>query len=79
MRTTLALDNDVFSFARAHAQRERVSMGEAMSRLPRQGIQAASAAQAATSAPRRRFALLPARAEIITPDHVRKLLDQERL
>ena len=77
MRTTLALDDDVFSFARAHAQRERISIGEAVSRLARQGIQAANAAPAATAAPRSRFALLPARAEIITPEHVRKLMDQE--
>jgi hypothetical protein len=77
MRTTLALDDDVFSFARAHAQRERISIGQAVSRLARQGIQAASAAPAATAAPRSRFALLPARAEVITPEHVRKLMDQE--
>lgn len=77
MRTTLALDDDVFAFARAHAQRERISIGEAVSRLARQGIQAASAAPAATAAPRSRFALLPTRAELITPEHVRKLMDQE--
>ena len=77
MRTTLSLDDDVFSFARAHAQRERISIGEAVSRLARQGIQAVNAAPVATAAPRSPFALLPARAEVITPEHVRKLMDQE--
>lgn len=80
MRTTLALDDDVFAYARAHAQRERITLGEAISRLARQGIQAQqhparSAAKAA--APRSRFALLPARSEVITPQHVRQLLEQE--
>lgn len=79
MRTTLTLDDDVLSFARAHAQRERISIGEAVSRLARQGIQAASATPAALVAPRSRFALLPARAEVITTEHVRKLMDQEGL
>ena len=77
MRTTLALDDDVFAFARAHAQRERISIGEAVSRLARQGIQAGGAAPVSTAAPRSRFALLPARAETITPEHVRRLMDQE--
>ena len=38
MRTTLALDDDIFAYARTHAQRERISIGEAVSRLARQGI-----------------------------------------
>lgn len=78
MRTTLALDDDVFTFARAHAQRERISVGEAVSRLARMGIQAQSRAPLEMSAkPRSRFALLPARAETITPQHVRQLMEQE--
>ena len=77
MRTTLALDDDVFAFARAHAQRERISIGEAVSRLARQGIPAASAAPAVSAAPRSLFTLLPARAELITQEHVRKLMDHE--
>ena len=77
MRTTLALDDDVFAFARAHAQRERISIGEAVSRLARQGIQAHGRAPATRAAPKSRFALLPARAEVITSEHVRSLLDRE--
>lgn len=81
MRTTLAIDEDVFSYARAHAQRERISLGEAVSRLARQGIQSQNRVQSRTlPAPARlksRYALLPARAEVITPQHVRQLMEQE--
>lgn len=77
MRTTLALDDDVFAYVRAHAQRERISIGEALSRLARQGIQASQLAPPATLRPKSRFALLPARAEVITSEHVRRLTEQE--
>lgn len=77
MRTTLALDDDVFAYARAHAQRERISIGEAVSRLARQGIVAQGQPRALLAEPTSRYALLPARAETITPEHVRSLMDQE--
>jgi hypothetical protein len=77
-RTTLALDDDVFAYARAHAQRERISLGEAVSRLARRGIQAQQLEPVAAAArPRSRFALLPARDEVITSQHVRQLIEQE--
>ena len=77
MRTTLALDDDVFLFARAHAQRERISIGEAVSRLARQGIRAQNLAPVLRVRPKSKYALLPARAEVITSEHVRSLMDQE--
>lgn len=77
MRTTLALDDDVFSFARTHAQREHISIGEAISRLARDGIRARNLPLQPHSPTRSKFALLPARDEIITTEHVRDLLDQE--
>jgi hypothetical protein len=77
MRTTLALDDDVFAYARARAQREHISIGEAVSRLARDGILAQSMPAAPLPKPRSRFALLPARKEVITTEHVRKLMDQE--
>jgi hypothetical protein len=77
MRTTLAIDDDVFAFVRAHAQRDHISMGEAVSRLVRQGIQAQSLSTVTLAKPSSKYALLPARAEVITSDHVRTLLDQE--
>ena len=77
MRTTLSIDDDVFTLARAHAQRERISIGEALSRLARHGIQASQLAPPPSVRPKSRFALLPARKEIITSDHVRRLMEQE--
>lgn len=77
MRTTLAVDDDVFAFARAHAQRERISIGQAISRLARDGIRAQGAPRARAALPTSKFALLPARTEIITTEHVRDLMDQE--
>lgn len=77
MRTTLAIDDDVFAFVRAHAQRDHISVGEAVSRLLRQGIQAQNQAMAMRTQPTSKYALLPARAEVITSDHVRALMDQE--
>lgn len=77
MRTTLSLDDDVFGFARAHAQRERISLGEAVSRLARQGIQAQAHVARALPRVQSKYALLPARTEVITSEHVRQLMDQE--
>jgi hypothetical protein len=77
MRTTLAVDDDVFAFARSHAQRERITVGQAISRLARDGIRAQSASATKLARPKSKFALLPARDEIITTEHVRNLMDQE--
>jgi hypothetical protein len=77
MRTTLALDDDVIAYARSHAQRERVSLGEVVSRLARQGIVAQGQVHAILAEPKSRYALLPARGETITSEHVRALMDQE--
>ena len=77
MRTTLALDDDVFSFVRTHAQREHISIGEALSRLARDGIRARNMPLQARTPTKSKFALLPIRDEIITTEHVRDLLDQE--
>ncbi len=77
MRTTLALDDDVIAYARSHALRERVSLGEVVSRLARQGIVAQSQVATTHAEPTSRYALLPARSETITTEHVRALMDQE--
>ena len=77
MRTTLALDDDVFAFARARAQREHITVGQMISRLAREGIRAQNTPRPQSAAPKSKFALLPARDEIITTEHVRDLMDQE--
>jgi hypothetical protein len=77
MRTTLALDDDIFAFARSHAQREHISIGQAISRLAREGIRAQNSPVTKATKPKSKYALLPARHEIITTQHVRDLMDQE--
>ena len=79
MRTTLNLTEDVLIAARNVAQRERLSLGDAVSALVRRGALVQAPAQAMQNQPalRGRFALLPARDEIITPQHIRDLMDRE--
>lgn len=79
MRTTINLAEDALIAARNIAQRERLSLGDAISELIRRGCQAGSADVSAKSPPalRGRFALLPARDEVVTPQHVRDLLERE--
>jgi hypothetical protein len=77
MRTTVNLADDAFMVVKQVAARERISMGEAMSRLIRRGAAAPLPADANPQALRGRFALLPARDEVITPDHVRSLMERE--
>lgn len=79
MRTTISLDDDVFAVARQRAQRERISLGEAVSRYVRDALRANAQAPAAAAAValRSKYSVLPARDEIITTEHVRRLMDQE--
>jgi hypothetical protein len=76
MRTTLALDDDVFALARQRAQRERISMGEAISRYVREAMRAPPVCAAAAPL-RSKYSVLPARDQIVTTDYVRRLMDEE--
>ncbi len=77
MRTTIAIEDDIFAFARSQAQREHATIGQVISRLARDGIRAQHAPMVQPVAPRSKFALLAARDEIITSEHVRDLMEQE--
>ena len=78
MRTTLNLAEDAAIAARNVAQRERISLGEAVSELIRRGAGSGPAPRPRSRVPLRgRFALLPARDETITPQHVRELMERE--
>ena len=77
MRTTISLDDDVFAVARQRAQRERISLGEAVSRYVRDALRAGAHAPASNVSLRSKYSVLPARDEIITTEHVRSLMDQE--
>jgi hypothetical protein len=79
MRTTINLSEDAAIAARNVAQREQVSLGDAISMLIRRGASVGDVAQTSPHTPalRGRFALLPARDEVITPQHVRALMERE--
>jgi len=79
MRTTLNIAEDALLAARHLAQRERMPLGDAVSELVRRGATAGGSPPAAReSAPLRgRFALLALRDEVITPQHVRELMERE--
>jgi hypothetical protein len=77
MRTTLNIDEDALLAAKHVAQRERLSLGEAVSVLIRRGAQGAPPRAESELPLRGRFALLPARDEIVTPQHVRQLMERE--
>ena len=75
MRTTLNLDDDVLIYARFHARRERISIGDAVSWLVRAGIRAQDLPGTKPARFKSKFSLLPARGETITSEHVRELID----
>lgn len=75
MRTTLHLDDDIYETARAVAAAEGASLGKVVSRLARRGLQPAPSRTA-----RRGFPVFDpgAGAAPITPDLVRRALDEDR-
>jgi len=75
MRTTLALSEDVVQIARQCAAREGISLGEAVSRLVRDGVRARMETSVVKSQPRSRYTVLTAREEIVCGEHVRKVMD----
>lgn len=79
MRTTLTLAEDALLVAKHLAAREHMSLGDAVSTLVRAGARAQAAGTRAEDATplRGRFALLPARDEVITVEHVRELMERE--
>ena len=79
IRTTINLEEDALMAARNFAQRERLSLGVAVSELIRRGSAAGSAGsgQRPQLALRGRFALLAARDEVVTPQRVRELMERE--
>ena len=77
MRTTLTLADDVSLIARQVAKREHISLGEAVSRLARDGFRAHPKQPATKIKLRSKYSVLSARDEIVTTEHVRRLMDEE--
>lgn len=84
MRTTVDLRDDLLQAAREEAARSRTPMGEVLSTWAERGRYAPSAnslgvpphlpTQVAVNGFR---VLLPKRSEVVTVDHVRRLMDEE--
>jgi hypothetical protein len=73
MRTTVDIDEDVLLAAKERAVREQRSLGAVLSALARDGLR-----QGAATLPRAgRFAVLPARDEVVTLEHLNTLRDRE--
>ena len=75
MRTTLTLPEDVFLFARQRAQQDKMSLGDTISKYVRLGMQA-DMSLATLPKPKSKYSLLPKRDEVITSEHVYRLMDE---
>ena len=76
MRTTLDIDDDVLLAAKERARREKISTGAALSRMARSGLSARPPAARLRKSPLG-FAILPHRGEVVTLEHVRRIMDEE--
>jgi len=77
MQITLTIDDDALRLAQAFATLHRITLGLAISQLTRAGAEANIPHVSYTAALRGRFALLPIRDEVITPEHVSKLMQSD--
>ena len=75
MRTTLDIEDDVLQAAKELAAKEGLTAGEMISRLARKGLYPANIG--AVSRIRNGVPMLPERDEIITYEHVQRLIDEE--
>ena len=77
MRTTLALNDDVFNIANQKAQRDRTTVEAAVSALMRVRICSMHMPAAQRPATCSKYAVLPTRNETVTSQHVYKLMEQK--
>ena len=77
MQITLTIDDDALRLAEAFATRNQITLDLAVSKLTRAGAEANIPCLSHTNVLRGRFALLPRRDEVTTPEHVSKLLQSD--
>ena len=77
MRTTLNLSDDVFKVAWQMAQREHISLGEAVSHLARIGSQEQTLCKVTKSVFSSEYSVLAKQKRIVTNQHVRRLIEKE--
>ena len=77
MRTTLDIEDDVLQAAKELAQREGGTAGQVISTLARRGLVAPPVKPNKSSVTRGGVPLVASRGEVVTLEHVQKLMDQE--
>ena len=77
MRTTLDIDEDVLQAAKEIARYEKTSAGRVISRMFRRGFASQNANNGATREYRNGIPQLPSRGEIVTMEHIQKIMDEE--
>ena len=75
MRTTVDIDDDVLQAARELATKQKSTAGRVISALARRAL--AGVARPKRPLTKNAVPVLPRRGDVITLDHVRKLMDQE--
>jgi len=75
----LDIEDDVLQAAKELARREGGTAGQVISTLARRGLAASPVKPKKSSSSRGGVPLLPSRGEVITPEHVQKLMEQERV
>lgn len=73
MRTTVDIDDDVLQAAKELATKQKSTAGRVISALARRALAATTAGKRTKNA----VPILPRRGDVITLDHVRKLMEQE--
>jgi hypothetical protein len=78
MRTTLDIEDDVLQAAKEIASKERSTAGLVLSRLARAGLRGKGQTQEGRAKLKHGVPVFPARrGEVVTLEHVQKLMDEE--
>jgi len=77
VRTTLDIDEDVLQAAEELARYERTTAGRGLSNLARRGLNGQSTTSGRKYIYENGIPVLPSRGEIVTLEHVQKIMDEE--
>lgn len=76
MRTTLDIDSDLLEAAKEIAAREKTTAGAVISRLARKGFNLAPSGKKKI---RNGIPVFPATGDIVTSEHIRRIMDDEAI
>lgn len=82
MRTTLDIDDDVLFAAKELAAKERKTAGKILSEIFRRGIQSSTTNPGGAESGRgytlkNGIPVLPSRGEVVTTEHIRRIMEDE--